>query len=153
MAKLFVMRWVVPLIVSTPTAATATQNRATSALWRSTKRVSVVIATSGFPGRRKFPPTLESLSPATPARRPATGGTCRYHRGSSGRRRTPGGVGGSSPGGGRRGPAACLRFCHDRSLGGVAALAPEARAGQPGLGRGPGRRAHPRPADRQLRRG
>src|SRR5579864_7514245 len=48
MEKSLVIRWVVPLIVNTPAAATTTQNRATSALWRSTKRVSAVIATSVF---------------------------------------------------------------------------------------------------------
>src|SRR5437660_516711 len=47
MEKLFVIRWVVPLMVITPTAATTTQNRVTSALWRRTKRVSAGIVTSG----------------------------------------------------------------------------------------------------------
>src|SRR5258707_11045830 len=54
MEKLFVMRWVVPLMVITPTAATTTQNRVTSALWRRTKRVSAGIVTSGSPGWRPF---------------------------------------------------------------------------------------------------
>ena len=47
MEKSFVIRWVVPLMVITPTAATTTQNRVTSALWRRTKRVSAGIVTSG----------------------------------------------------------------------------------------------------------
>jgi hypothetical protein len=46
MEKLFVIRCVVPLIVSTPATATASQNRATTALWRSTKRVMAGIAAS-----------------------------------------------------------------------------------------------------------
>ncbi|HEX5298965.1 MAG TPA: hypothetical protein VFW50_18435, partial [Streptosporangiaceae bacterium] len=36
------------------TAATTTQNRVTSALWRRTKRVIAGIVTSGSPGRRPF---------------------------------------------------------------------------------------------------
>ena len=54
MEKLFVIRWVVPLMVITPTAATTTQNRVTSALWRRTKRVSAGIVTSGSGCRRPF---------------------------------------------------------------------------------------------------
>src|SRR5579875_3335864 len=46
MAKVFVIRCVVPPMVSTPAAATTTQNRATSALWRSTKLVSAVMVSS-----------------------------------------------------------------------------------------------------------
>src|SRR6516225_8841105 len=54
MAKSLVIRWVVPPIVITPAAATTTQNRATSALWRSTKRVIAGIMTSESGGRRPF---------------------------------------------------------------------------------------------------
>src|SRR6516162_2216974 len=100
MEKLLVIRCVVPLIVITPTTATTTQNRATSALWRSTKRVSAVIAILHLPRPAAVPPTLVSLPPGAPSRRPAAGVTCRYHRGSNSLPPTPGGVRGSSTGGG-----------------------------------------------------
>src|SRR6185437_14394202 len=68
MAKSFVIRWVVPLIVITPTAATTTQNRVTSALWRSTKRVIAGIVTSGSPGRRPFRQLPVKRAAASPCR-------------------------------------------------------------------------------------
>src|SRR6516162_11161682 len=72
MEKSFVIRWVVPLMVITPTAATTTQNRATSALWRSTKRVSAVIAISNVPkaGGR----SADACQPAVRGPGPSSGG-------------------------------------------------------------------------------
>ena len=72
MAKLLVIRWVVPLMVITPTAATTTQNRATSALWRSTKRVSAGIVASESGSRRPF--RQLQLKTAARAPGPSSGG-------------------------------------------------------------------------------
>jgi hypothetical protein len=55
-------------MVITPTAATTTQNRVTSALWRRTKRVIAGIVTSGSPGRRPFRQLQVYSAAAGPAR-------------------------------------------------------------------------------------
>src|ERR1700733_10039357 len=65
MAKLLVIRWVVPLIVMTPAATTASQNTVTSSLWRNTKRVSACMTGLRGPvGRPAVRP------PGTPASLP-----------------------------------------------------------------------------------
>ncbi len=94
MAKLFVIRCVVPLMVMTPMADTTTQKRATSALWRSTKRVSAGIGTSEFRCWWAIHQPLASLALWVPPGRPAPVGTCRYHRGIKEAPATPGGVAG-----------------------------------------------------------
>src|SRR5215831_12457055 len=62
MEKSLVIRCVVPPTVSAPATATASQNSATSALWRSTNRVREGIF--GLPGRcqRAFRKALTRLS-------------------------------------------------------------------------------------------
>src|SRR3982075_414447 len=72
MEKSLVIRWVVPLIVMTPATATSSQVSATSALWRSTKRVSACI--SGLPLHRSpaaCPPATASVPPRRVLARPA----------------------------------------------------------------------------------
>ena len=68
MAKSLVIRWVVPLMVITPTAATTTQNRVTSALWRRTKRVSAGIVTSESRAGGRSASCSSSVPPQAPGR-------------------------------------------------------------------------------------
>ena len=131
-----------------PGGGESTQNRATSAWWRSTKLVSVVIVTSGLRCRWSFHQPQPACRPAPPPvvrRQQALAGTTARSRPA---RRTPGGVRRRSTPGGRLRPGWCLRCWHATCPGGVAALGELPGQGchlRPGADRHPGRR--------QLRRG
>src|SRR5260370_18808859 len=142
MAKLFVIRCVVPLMVITPTAATTTQKRATSALWRSTKRVSAGIATSEFRLPAAVPPAAaQDCRSGPPPVVPPRLALCRTTGGLTADRLLPGEYSDDQPGGVDSGPRTRLLFVHRTCQGGVAALAELTRQGcgfRPGGDRCPG---------------